>query len=217
MSGVAGARFRRYSGVTAIVATGSAAPYGIGMRDLILCRERLDRILAILDRRGGELPVREFGRTFSVHRWEVTQAADLGWIVIEIRKPRTGRPSLIARRVIKNEPAKLPPARRSIPKLIRFRHYDFAEQSLLARRWGRAAYVTLTSFTEAYIRKFPRARSRRAAAVSAHRLRKHPHVRAVRAWLYAKVNHEIPLDAPCPWTAEGIYRELAKAGAKIRG
>jgi hypothetical protein len=56
-----------------------------GMRPLILCRERLDRILSILDRRGGELPVREFLRTFSVYEFEVTQAADLGWIAIDQR------------------------------------------------------------------------------------------------------------------------------------
>ncbi len=41
----------------------------------ILCRERLDRILDILDRQGGEETVRQFERRFSVACWEIEAAA----------------------------------------------------------------------------------------------------------------------------------------------
>jgi hypothetical protein len=45
------------------------------MHPSILCRERLERIQRILNRVGGSLTVREFQRTYSVHEWEVEQAA----------------------------------------------------------------------------------------------------------------------------------------------
>ena len=65
------------------------------MCPLTLCRERPDRIQSILSANAGSLPVREFPRTFSVWIWEIEQAAALGWLKIETRKPRTGRPSRI--------------------------------------------------------------------------------------------------------------------------
>jgi hypothetical protein len=37
------------------------------------------------------LSVREFARTFSVWGWEIEQSAELGFVKIETRKPRTGR------------------------------------------------------------------------------------------------------------------------------
>lgn len=180
------------------------------MRPLILCLERLERILSILDRRGGELPVREFERSFSVWRWEVEQAAQLGWIVIETRKPRTGRPAQIARRLSKSPAAKLPPLRNRLGKAISYRHWDFADATLLARRWGRTVCgFTFITRTDAYLECFPCARSRAAASVSASRLMRHWHVQSARAWLSAKSNGEIPLDAPNPQTPEEIHRQLA--------
>jgi len=62
-----------------------------------LCRERLARIQGVLNQNAGVLTVRDFARSFSVWEWELEQAAALGWIQIETRKPRTGRPSRIAK------------------------------------------------------------------------------------------------------------------------
>ena len=64
------------------------------MRHNLLCRERLERIECILDRAAGEpVTVREFTRRYDVRKWELEQAAKLGWIEI-ISKPT---PLFIAR------------------------------------------------------------------------------------------------------------------------
>jgi hypothetical protein len=73
---------------------------------MILCRERLARIQRVLKKNDGKLTVRDFARSFSVWEWEVEQAAALGWIEIETRKPHTGRPSRIAKIVSKPDAAK---------------------------------------------------------------------------------------------------------------
>jgi hypothetical protein len=62
-----------------------------------LCRERLARIQHVLKKNGGELTIRDFARTYSVWEWELEQAAELGWIQIKVKKPRTGRPSRVAK------------------------------------------------------------------------------------------------------------------------
>ena len=85
------------------------------MRSFILCRERLDRIQLILERNTGSLAVREFARTFSVWKWEIEQAAELGFIKIETHKPRTGRPSRIVLQVSRTRAAKLPLIRPKTP------------------------------------------------------------------------------------------------------
>ena len=103
------------------------------LRPLKLCRERLGRILHILDKHNGLLPVWEFSRTFSVWEWEVQQAAELGWVRIETRKPRTGRPSRVVTRALdvsKIHTAKLPPFRNALPKTISIRHWWFAHRSI---------------------------------------------------------------------------------------
>ena len=94
------------------------------MSALILCRERLDRIQRILERKAGVLSVREFARSFSVWEWEIEQAAALGWLKIETHKPRTGRPSRIATIVSKPQATKLPPYRWQIEKPISIRHWS---------------------------------------------------------------------------------------------
>ena len=67
------------------------------MKSLTLCRERLNRLLHVLARQGGSETLRQLERRFGVWRWEVKQAAALGWVKIETHKPRTGRPSQIAK------------------------------------------------------------------------------------------------------------------------
>jgi hypothetical protein len=83
---------------------------------MILCHERLARIQRVLNKNPGTLTVREFARSYGVWEWEIEQAAALGWIQIETKKPRTGRPSRIVKRVSETHSAKLPPYRWQIEK-----------------------------------------------------------------------------------------------------
>lgn len=184
------------------------------MRSSILCRERLDRIQRILSRNAGALTVREFARSFSVWEWEIEQAAALGWIKIETHKPRTGRPSRIAKTVSEKAAAKLPPYRWQIEKPISIRHWNFAFHSAYSAIKGGSSFIwRIPPYTDAYLQAFPAAKKRRAAAASTSRLLRHPHVRAARAWFYSKISQEIPKDEPTPDTANGIWQRLRKLGS----
>jgi hypothetical protein len=184
------------------------------MRSSILCRERLDRIQRILERNAGALTVREFARTFSVWEWKIEQAAALGWLKIATRKPRTGRPSRIATIVSEPKAAKLPPYRWQIEKPISIRHWNFAFHSAYsAIKGGSSTFFRTPPFTDAYLRAFPAARKRRAAAASMSRLLRHPQVRAARAWFYSKISHEISQDETLPDTASGIWQRLRELGS----
>lgn len=178
------------------------------MRQLILCRERLERIERILDRVGGMLSIRDFWRTYSVHDWEVRQAAELGWVKIETHKPRTGRPSAIARSVSHCQAAKLPLPRRCLGRCISIRHAKFALYSVCYAVKGGAAFIGMRPLTDAYRRAFPAARKRRAATASMSRLLRHPDVEAARAWYRALANGRIPLSESMPETARGIWLRL---------
>jgi hypothetical protein len=184
------------------------------MRPLTLCRERLDRIQRILSMKAGSLPVREFARSFSVWEWEIEEAAALGFIKIEMCKPRTGRPSRIVWQVSSTPAAKLPPYRCQIEKPIVHSHRMFALLSVgTATKGGRSSLFSIPPYTDAYLRVFPDARKRRAATASMSRLLRHPHVRAARAWIYAKINQEIPPSDPIPETESGIWQRLREAGS----
>ena len=189
------------------------------MRPPTLCRERLNRIQRILARVGGALTVREFGRTYGVWEWEVEQAVELGWIKIETWKPRTGRPSRIARIVSKPEAAKLPPCRWQIERPISIRHWYFALHSAYsAIKGGSRLLMRIPPYTDAYLQAFPAAKSRRAAAASMSRLLRHPDVSAGRAWFYSKISKEIPRDEPMPETARAIWQRLSEFGSwRVRG
>lgn len=183
------------------------------MTSSILCRERLNRILRILGKHG-TLPVREFARTFSVWEWEIEQAAALGWVEIETRKPRTGRPSRVVKMVSKTLAAKLAPWRCQIEKPISCRHWNFAFHSVYsAIRGGCSTFFRIKPYTDAYLRAFPAAKSRRAAAASMSRLLRRRDVKAARAWFYSKVRYEIPQDEPMPDTASGINQRLRELGS----
>ena len=181
---------------------------------MILCRERLARIQRVLNKSAGDLTVRDFARSFSVWEWELEQAAALGWIQIETRKPRTGRPSRIVKRVSETHAAKLPPYRWQIQKRIRIRHWNFAFHSVYSAIRGGSSFLwRIPPYTDAYLQAFPAAKSRRAAAASMSRLLRHPDVRAARAWFYSKVSQEIPRDEPMPDTARAIWQRLHELGS----
>lgn len=174
-----------------------------------LTRERLARILCILGRCGGALAIREVVCRHGVMAWEVEQAAALGWLQIETRKPRIGRPSRIVRIVSGSTSAKLPPCRSEIERPISTRHFLFALNSIQCAKHGRRGLMPLPPMVDAYQRVFAHARKRRAATASASRLLRHPDVCAARRWWQAQIRQEIPAGEPMPRTAGGIRRALA--------
>jgi hypothetical protein len=182
-----------------------------------LCRERLYRILDVLDRNAGELPARAFSRSYSVWQWEIEAAAALGWVDIVTRKPPTGRPSRLVCKVSQPQAAKLPPYRWQIEKPISHRHIMFALHSTHATPYG-SRFLAAEGFgmpciTDAYQKAFPRARKRKAAAASASRLKRRYGVRIARAWFYARSCGEIPKNGPMPETANKIWQCLYDAGS----
>jgi len=184
------------------------------MRPLTLCRERFTRIQHVLNKNDGTLTVRDFARSFSVWEWELEQAEALGWIQIETRKPRTGRPSRIVKRVSETHTAKLPPYRWQIEKPIRIRHWNFAFHSVYSAIRGGSSFLwRIPPYTDAYLMAFPAAKNRRAATASMSRLLRRDDVRAARAWFYSKISNEIPRDEPMPDTARAIWQRLRELGS----
>lgn len=183
------------------------------MRAMILCRQRLERIRRILSRNAGALTVREFARSFSVWKWEVEQAAALGWIKIETHKPRTGRPSRVAKEVSKPEAAKLPPYRWQIEKPISIRHARFAMLSTCGMHRGSRLGPGLPCTTDVYQSAYPRALGRKGAAASASRLRRRNDVKAARAWCYAQFDGDTPRSESMPDTVSGIVQRLRELGS----
>ncbi len=159
-----------------------------------LCRERLARIQHILNKNAGVVTVRDFARSFSVWEWELEQAAALGWIQIETRKPNTGRPSRIVKIVSKPDTAKLPPFRWQIEKPIRIRHWSFAFHSVYSAIKGGSSFLWRIQ-------------------PSMSRLLRHPDVRAARAWFFSKISQEIPREEPMPDTARAIWQRLRELGS----
>lgn len=182
-----------------------------------ICRERLYRILDILDRNAGELPARAFTRSFSVREWEIEAAAALGWVEIITRKPPIGRPSRLVLKVNNSQTAKLPPYRSEIEKPISIRHERFALFSTHAVPYGSRFLARhglgLPCITDAYLRAFPSAMNRRAAAASASRLKRRYDVRIARAWFYARFDGDIRKDEPMPSTPKAIWQRLHDAGS----
>ena len=179
------------------------------MRSLILCRERLLRILFLLDRNDGQLSLRIFMRNHGVFSWELEQAAELGWLRVIERKPSVGRPSHVAKKVSKNESAKLPPWRYAIPIEISIRHWRFALESVSTMSGGYFGFKPAT-LVHAYMQAFPMARSRTGASASANRLMKRLDVKMMRKWLYLSGQGKI--NEPMPTTLTGIVRRLQELG-----
>lgn len=183
------------------------------MRPTILCRERLNRILLVLQRQGGVETIRQLSRRFSIRGWEIEQAADLGWVKVEIRKPRVGRPSQIVG-VSKTPTAKLPRWRCQIENEITRRHWLFAMRATLgAVKNGVSAFGPFGStdcWTDAYQRTFGRAKSRAGARASASRLIRRPDIIAMRAWWYGKINQRIPLNEQMPNTTSAVRQKVCE-------
>lgn len=185
------------------------------MRENRLCRERLARLLAVLNRQGGSETLRHLWRQFGIYGWEVEQAAEMGWLRIETRKPPVGRPSRTAARLNNCQAAKPVPHRRHIPSCISCRHWMFALRSTCGhvREGARLGGFCLPPIVEAYLAVYPQANSRPGAVASCSRLLKHPNVRAARQWFYSRINCEVSRDEAMPRTAEGIWKRLHEVGS----
>jgi hypothetical protein len=178
------------------------------MPPLALCRERLTRILGLLERHGGSLRVRDFARTFGVWDWELEQAAALGWLEIVVKKPHIGRPSRFVQIVNNRLSAKFPPWRAEIDRPISVRHFRFALKSIECAKKGRSGFMPMPPLVDAYQCVYSNAKNRRAATASASRLMRHPDVCAARRWLYARIRGEIPASESMPENAAEIWSRL---------
>lgn len=182
------------------------------MRPLILCRERLERLLSVLDQQGGSETLRQLVRRFAFFNWEVTQAADLGWLEIEIRKPRVGRPSRIAHRLNKCYQQNYPPWRSEIEREISIRHGLFAKYSVIYAVKGGSRMLGMQGLAGAYAMVYRGCKTQASRDAACSRLLRHPGVRAARQWYYAIASQEIPQTERMPQTASGIWRRLRELG-----
>lgn len=185
---------------------------------LILCRERLCRIHAILARHPHGVSVREFGRTFGVHRWELEQAEGLGFVQIRTRLPRTGRPAYIVSRVARDVSEKLSakplPSRCDLPKPITVRTFLFAVGCTETEPCERSAFgFQMTPHFKAWMNASPRARSKDGARASASRKFRKRDTIAVMQWTFAQRNREIPATEIMPVTAAEIWLKLKELGS----
>jgi hypothetical protein len=183
------------------------------MHPSILCRERLLRILDLLDRYGGHMPARTLQRNHGVFDWEVEQAAELGWLAISERKPAVGRPARVVEKLSKTQSAKLPPHRNEIERHIPVRHRLFAIHSVSVTESSSPLNWRLRSATESYLLAFPRCKSRGAAAVGASRLMKLVSVKLMRRWLFC--NEEGRVSGDMPWSLVELKQELEAIGAVV--
>lgn len=179
------------------------------MRPLILCRERLNRLLDVLDRSGRSATVRDLWRSYRIYGWEIEQAAELGWVKIVTHHPPVGRPSRRAEKLSNNEAAKFPPCRHEITKEIRFRHQIFALESVNIMPGGSFGFKQST-LVRAYKKSYPHAKSKKGAYASASRLAKRFDVKVVQFW-YRKTM-SIGVHEPMPQTISGIAKRLRKLG-----
>ncbi len=179
------------------------------MRSLLLCRERLTRLLAVLDREGGSCSLRALYRTYGIRDWEVEQAEEAEWVSITEQKPVVGRSSFVATKLSKSLSAKLPPWRFQIPKELSCRHWRFALESTMPAPSRNEFGCSLSSATRAYLIAFPYAKSRAGAAASASRLLKRPMIQAARRWFLAADLHSHNEEMPkTPYAIQARLAEL---------
>ena len=177
------------------------------MKPYVLCLERLERILSVIDKSGGRISTRDLQRTYSIHESELNLAEEAGFIRFGVQKPKVGRPSRYAEKVSKTPAAKLPPKRSQIGRRISFRRWNFAFYYCIGELEGgmfgfrRVAYL-------AYQRAYPTSKSKAGARASASRLLKCPEVYAAIQWTFASHSEEIPKWLPQPKTEQEAWDQL---------
>ena len=178
----------------------------------MLSRERLDRLRSVLDRQGGTETLRKLTRRFAIFPAEIDAAEALGWVEIDTRKPRTGRPSRIAR-LSESQAAKLPPWRSQIPRPIKHLHWRFAFLSVYQGVPRGLRKYNFPPLGEVYRELFPAARSEAGAAASCSRLLRRRDIFAARQFYYAQLSGEIPEEGNHPSTASEIWDILNQHGS----
>ena len=180
------------------------------MSAFLLCRERLNRLLRILEDGHDGISVRDLQRTYRFEWWELEQAEELGWVRTSVRMPRTGRPSTQLWRISNCQHAKLPPLRNDTPRWIKWKHRCFAEWTQAVVPASSAGGFRMITKVEAYMRVYPGCRSRNAAAVSASRLMRRTDVRLMIRWLRCQSNGEVR--GVMPFTERELIDQLEPLG-----
>lgn len=175
-----------------------------------LCRERLNRLLRILEDGHDGISVRDLQRTYRFEWWELEQAEELGWVSTSVRKPQIGRPSTQLWRVSNCQHAKLPLRRNETPKRIKWKHRLFAEWTQVAVTAATPLGFRMLTKVEAYLHAYPGCRSRNAAAVSASRLMRRNDVRLMIRWLRCEADRLV--ERPMPFTDWELIEQLEPLG-----
>ena len=174
--------------------------------------ERLQVILRALDRYGGETTTRNLDRLCGVKWWEIDQAVETGFIEVETRKPKIGRPSQVVRKVSKSKPTKLPPRRSSLEKRVTRKQWDFAFWYVIGE-CGPGLFSFKRRAWKAYEKVYRSCQSDGAARASASRLMKKPEVPAAIWWQFAKLDRDPDLSNEHPQTATEIWETLYRRGS----
>lgn len=188
------------------------------MSDSLLCRERLFRLFRVLVREGGTASLRALSRSFAIPQREVHEAARLGFVQIDKRKPRTGRPSFVVSRAKENVSetwaAKLPPLREHLPRQISHRVWLFAIHATgIEPCASQIGGFRVRPRYKAWMMSHAGAKSKAGARASSSRMRRKRDTIAAMQWMYARGNREVPRDEPSPSTATGIWLRLKELGS----
>lgn len=154
------------------------------------------------------MTARNLDRLCGVKWWEIDQAVETGFIEVETRKPKTGRPSQVVRKVSKSKPTKLPPRRSDLEKPISRRHWKFAFHYAMGE-CGPGLFSFKRRAWKAYQLTYPSCNSQAAARASSSRLLKQAHIRAAIAWTFASYcDPETDCKGLFPQTTSEIWNEL---------
>lgn len=184
-----------------------------------LTRECLSILLRALARRGGEMRARDLSRLNGVEWWEINQAEEKKFIVTEIRKPPTGRPSKWVmlsnkKNVNQTHPTKLLPSRASLGRRILSQEWEFAFWYAIGDLGaGNGPFGFKRRAWTAYQKAYPSCSSAASARASASRLLKRPEVKAAIAWQFAKLDHLANVHRFHPWTSAEVWDILHRLGS----
>lgn len=99
-------------------------------------------------------------------------------------------------------------------KRIYWKHATFAERAVFdcIKNGSEFMGFNIPPFVTAYLRLYPKAKSRAGARASMSRLMRRRDVRAAVQWNYAVMTGEVPRGLAMPATCSGIRAEMEKAG-----
>lgn len=178
----------------------------------ILTQEHLAAIERAIEKNGGEITTRNLDRIYGLYWPIIEQAEAEGFIEFFERKGKTGRPSILAKKVSNSHPTKPLPQRWQVEDLISRKHWRFAFYYVMGElgpglfSFRRRAYV-------AYQKAYPSATSKAGAKASASRLLRKPGIRAAIQWEFAKLSCEEEGYSLFPQTADEVWDALREIGS----